>query len=766
MDVEFELSQQLKGHDGDECQVRSVAVLGDGSIATGGSRCDVVIWKRPNPEASKFELFRKVNHHSGAVLAISPSAAQPGAFFTGSHDKTAAHTDASGVTTVHFVGHGGPVCSVEQRGSQLVTGSWDGTAKVWDISNGTEVQTLKAGKNAIVVAVLGSGDIATGSQDGCLSLFKGSDVAWKKENAHLEKINAILVTPTGLLTASHDSNVKMWSFDGYELASFCGHNNFVYDVKLSMDKKNLYSVADDCTLKVWNFENNTCKQSLVHAAAVWQVAVLENEDVVSVCSDSTVRIWSMDPHRFAAESERQAQKEMATHAMFKPLKNGSCSVPTEQTFDQIMEIDAMAAFEGQMTGEVKCFKDGDDIVGCQWNSKTKAWDKMASFKYGAEEQAAEKQWYIGDQYFPFGQYDYVFNVDMSEAGKPAGESKALPYNKGQNPMEVAETFCTREGIHRSYVEQVRQFIIQNAGGAAAAAAAAGNSSSTQSSSSKPAPPPEPTLAVFPVLEVCAFKDGKFEPLQNKVLEFNAQVPEAQRLEALECQHFQDAIGKLKLGVSSEFRPCEKEVVWRKLKEWPQDKIFPVIDLWRLFLNHPSSADVFKGSDRGTPYLVQVLQLFQSDPSGPLGLCCARFLSNMFIYQTNKYAAFDKRDLILKALEPALVQGSKHVKIAAASVLLNLAEVLYESSQPPKPWDAACAEVVARLALDFLSKAGSEDVDAVKRSVLAIGTLLVRDKKHEGQVAARCKEANFLAKVQGLESMLGGSTVSDFKSLLA
>mmetsp|Transcript_119741 Transcript_119741/g.382201 ORF Transcript_119741/g.382201 Transcript_119741/m.382201 type:complete len:760 (+) Transcript_119741:157-2436(+) len=759
MDVEYELSQQLRGHEGKECQVRSVAVLPDGSIVTGGSRADVVIWRRPGTEGA-FSLYKQLTHHSGAVLCISPSHSQPGAFYTSSHDKTAVRVDAAGNASVHFVGHGGPVGSVVERGAQIITGSWDGTAKVWDVSSGAMSHSFEAGKNAITVAVLPSGEVVTGSQDGCLCVFRGTECVLKKESAHTEKINSIHATSVGLLTASHDSNIKLWSFDGCEMASWCGHNNFVYHVAVSADNSSMYSVADDCTLKVWSMADYSCKQSLVHAAAVWQVAVLPNGDVVSVCSDGTVRIWTTDPTRMTNEAERQAQKEEATHAMFKPLKNGSCSVPMEQTFTEIMDVDSMGAFEGQVAGEMKCFKEGDNILGCQWNMKTKGWEKLASYEYSAEEQAAEKQWYIGDQYFPFGQYDYVFNVDMSEAGAAPGEGRSLPYNKNQNPMEVAETFCTRENINKSYTEQVRLFIIQNCAGAANVPPGGAGQSS------KPSAPAGPASAIFPVMEVCHFKDGKFEPLQNKLLEFNASVGEGLKMDELEVGYFTDAIAKLKFGVGSEFKDREKEVVWKKLKEWPQDKIFPVMDLWRLFLVHPSSADFFKGSDRGTPYILKVLSLFAADPSGPLGLCCARFLTNLFIHQTNRYAAFDKRELLLKGVEPALSVGSKHVKVASASVLLNLAIVLHESSPPPKAWDAACALSITRLALDFVDKAGPDDVDALKRAVLAIGTLLPRDLVNGGQVVQRCKDAGFVGKLAGLEAHVGAPVVADLKKLLA
>jgi len=39
---------------------------------------------------------------------------------------------------------------------------------------------------------------------------------------------------------------------------------------------------------------------------------------------------------------------------------------------------------------------------------------------------------------------------------------------------------------------------------------------------------------------------------------------------------------------------ERDIIWTKLAGWPEDKLFPVVDLQRLYLMHPSSSDLFKG----------------------------------------------------------------------------------------------------------------------------------------------------------------------------
>lgn len=745
MDVEYELSQQLQGH---ESQVRCATICSDGTLVTGGLDSQVIMWRRPS-EDEGLALHKKLGHlHSDFVYALAPSLSTPGAFYSGSKDKTAIRVNGEGDPLIQFVGHQGPVCSLVERGASLVTGSWDGTAKIWDTTSGQLQQTLDAGAHAVTVAVLPTGEIVTGSQDRSLRVFQGAECKHRVSEAHMDIIRAISTSSTHLITASNDNFLKMWSFDGCEMAQLGGHQSFVYGVTHSHDNQIILSSSDDCTLKLWSTNDLQCKQSIIHAGTVWQSLALANGDVVTCCSDSVVRVWTRDPARMAAEAERQSQREMAEQAALQAVQKGSSSTPMESAAD----ISQMLTTVGKKNGEIKCFKDGATVFAFSWNAGARQWDKIGE----VVGQQSEKKIYEGDNVFPQGEYDFIFDVDMG----PALGMRKLPYSHGQNPMEVAESFCSREQIHKSNIEQIRQFIIQNSGGGSGGAASAPAAPAAKS--------PELASSMFPVMTPATFKEGKFDPLQNKILEFNEQVDAALRMDASEVILLKDAIAKLKSNIMSvEFRNSEKEVIHTKLKEWPSDRLFPVIDLWRLFLVHPQSADYFKGSDRGTPFITQVVGLLSSDANGALGLCGARYLANLFIYQTNRYAVFDKREFVLKAIEPVLGSTTnKHTRVACASVLLNIAIVLHESSQPPKLWDAACGAHVAQMALGFLSRAGPDDGDAQQRAVLAIGSLLPRDHASGGAVARQCLDSGLPGRLAALEEKVGAKVVAELRKLLA
>jgi len=573
---------------------------------------------------------------------------------------------------------------------------------VFEVSSGELRHTLDAGAHAVTVAVLPTGEVVTGSQDRSLRVFRGAECITKIDEAHGDIIRSISVASTHLVSASNDQSLKMWSFDGIEMHCISGHQSFVYNVTHSQDNQMVLSSSDDCTVKLWSLENTQCKQSIMHAGTVWQAVTLPTGDFITACGDMIIRIWTCNPEKMAPAEERQTQKEMAEQHSLQAAAKGSSSTAMESAAD----ISQMPSSIGKKNGEIRCFKDGGTVFAFSWNEGARIWDKIGE----VVGQKEEKKNYTGDHVFPAGEYDFVFDVDMG----PSLGMRQLPFNREQNPMEVAESFCSREQIHKSNVEQIRQFIIQNTGGGGGAPAA------QAPAAQPPSKPAAPESSMFPIMTTVAFKDGKFEPLQKKILEFNEQVDASLKLDPTELLHLNEAITKLKSGIlSKEFRDCEKEIIHVRLKQWPGDKLFPVLDLWRLFLVHPQSADFFKGTDRGTSFISDACQFLNGDINGPVGLCSARYLANLFLYQTNKYAIFDKKAYVLKNIEPALRSTNKNTRLATVTVLLNFAIVLHESSIPPKKWDGETAEEITRLALAFIAGAGADDAASLNTSFLPI-----------------------------------------------
>ena len=83
--------------------------------------------------------------------------------------------DYQGNPLLQFAGHEGPVCSLVEvpRGdkTELISGSWDGTCKIWNTEDGSVIRTISAGVHAVTVCALPTGEIATGSQEATVKIW-------------------------------------------------------------------------------------------------------------------------------------------------------------------------------------------------------------------------------------------------------------------------------------------------------------------------------------------------------------------------------------------------------------------------------------------------------------------------------------------------------------------------------------------------------------------------------------------------------------------
>ena len=145
-----------------------------------------------------------------------------------------------------------------------VSGSEDGTARVWDASFSAQVLALRGHTRAVRgVAYHRARDVAT-----------GVDIA---------------------ATASDDGTVKLWDLTGggAELATLEGHEDRVTCCTISADGGVLLSGSADATLRLWNMETHACLETFKgHDAGVTSVAFAPlGGQVLSSSWDGTAALW-------------------------------------------------------------------------------------------------------------------------------------------------------------------------------------------------------------------------------------------------------------------------------------------------------------------------------------------------------------------------------------------------------------------------------------------------------------------------------------------
>ena len=174
-------------------------------IVTGSNDQTAKVW-----EAASGRELLTLKGHSGAVksVAFSPDGQQ---IVTGSQDGTAKVWEAAkGKEPLTLKGHSDDIFSVafSPDGQRIVSGSWDGTAKVWEAASGKELLTLKGhstqidsavatvlnakGRSARVYSAAFSPDgqrIVTGSSDGTAKVWEaasGTELLTLKGHSRLD----------------------------------------------------------------------------------------------------------------------------------------------------------------------------------------------------------------------------------------------------------------------------------------------------------------------------------------------------------------------------------------------------------------------------------------------------------------------------------------------------------------------------------------------------------------------------------------------------
>jgi WD40 repeat protein len=212
-------------------------------------------------------------------------------------------SNLSHITTIR--GDHGQVTSIafSSNGSQIVSGSLNGTVRVRPVASSEEQPAQIPGHDARVTQVVFSSDgsrLVTGSFDKTVRIWDGltcEELAVL--HGHEDTVRTVAYSPDGarVISGSRDGTVRVWgALDFEEIAVLKNHRCAINFVTFAPDGTLIASCSWDHTVRLWN--SSTLQESARleegHTDTVWSVAFSPNGTrLVSTSADKTVRVWDV-----------------------------------------------------------------------------------------------------------------------------------------------------------------------------------------------------------------------------------------------------------------------------------------------------------------------------------------------------------------------------------------------------------------------------------------------------------------------------------------
>jgi WD40 repeat protein/serine/threonine protein kinase len=184
-------------------------------------------------------------------------------------------------------------------GKSVLTGSKDGTARLWDAATGNPrgpILQHQAGVTAVAFSP-SNGTILTASGDGTAALW---DAATGKRRGlplrHQDRVEAVAFSPDGksVLTGSKDGTARLWdAATGNPRGPILQHQAGVTAVAFSPDGRTILTGSKDRTGRLWDTGTGKAKGKLLpHSGTVWAVAFSpDGQTVLTGGEDKTARLW-------------------------------------------------------------------------------------------------------------------------------------------------------------------------------------------------------------------------------------------------------------------------------------------------------------------------------------------------------------------------------------------------------------------------------------------------------------------------------------------
>lgn len=279
--------------------------------------------------AETLRLRGVLNGHSGWVTQIATTPEVPDMILSSSRDKSiivwklGGGGDSYGTPLRALRGHSHFVSDVviSSDGQFALSGSWDGTLRLWDIATGVTTKRF-VGHEKDVLSVAFSADnrqIVSGSRDRSIKLW--NTLAECKftinDNPHEDWVSCVRFSPNTtapiIVSAGWDKKVKVWNLQNCKLkTTHHGHTGYLNTVTVSPDGSLCASGGKDGKAMLWDLADGKHLYTLDAGDIIESLTFSPNRYWLCAAAGSSIKIWDLETKQVVDELKAEALSNKST----------------------------------------------------------------------------------------------------------------------------------------------------------------------------------------------------------------------------------------------------------------------------------------------------------------------------------------------------------------------------------------------------------------------------------------------------------------------
>jgi len=267
---------------------------------------------------SEISLAGELKGHGGWVTAIATTPEEPDMVLSASRDKSLIQWHIGreegryGTPRRRLKGHSHYVqdVAISSDGQFALSGSWDGTLRLWDLNTGNTTRRF-VGHTKDVLSVAFSADnrqIVSGSRDKTINLWNTLGVLKFTivEEGHKEWVSCVRFSPNLntplIVSAGWDKVVKVWNLNHCKIrTNLLGHTGYVNSVTVSPDGSLCASGGKDGTAMLWDLTEGRHLSSLDAGDTIHALVFSPVRYWLCAATASTIKIWELESKNCVAE---------------------------------------------------------------------------------------------------------------------------------------------------------------------------------------------------------------------------------------------------------------------------------------------------------------------------------------------------------------------------------------------------------------------------------------------------------------------------------